>query len=190
MKLLRPLQFLAITSLLLALGACAGFSQSRTMHSFAFDPYLESENIDLLYYRYGSANEVGLRTSQHALNQIGKSPGISITGNLPVGDDLYVKWQDKRTGQIYEDSVDLKSRLPFIMYKQEIHPVIEGSQLYVYLVSYEPAREVMRSEDVEQIRQMNRTRRERVFNYRLRNRVIQIYPERIVDPHLPPDFKK
>jgi hypothetical protein len=189
MRLIKTLRFFAVSLLLLILAACA-ISSNRTHHSFQLDPSRESVGIDLLFYRYGSANEFGLRTSKADAEQGVISPGIGMSGVLPVGDDLYVKWRDKKTGQIYEDTVDLKSRLPSSMYKQELHPIIEGSQLYVYLISYEPVRDVMSMEDVERIRRTHKTLREKAFSFRLRNRVIQIYPEKIIDPHLPLDFKK
>lgn len=53
------------------------------------------------------------------------------------GDFLYVKWRLKQTGEVYEDTVDLKSRLPADITDHRIHFVIRGPQLYVYLISPE-----------------------------------------------------
>jgi hypothetical protein len=52
-----------------------------------------------------------------------------------LGDDLYVKWRIKSTGEIYEDTVDLRNRLPEDMHRQRIRFVVWGPQLYVYLIS-------------------------------------------------------
>lgn len=54
------------------------------------------------------------------------------------GDFLYVKWRNERTGQVYEDTVDLRQRLPADIAKHRIHFIIKGPQLYVYLISPEP----------------------------------------------------
>ena len=48
---------------------------------------------------------------------------------------MYVKWRIKSTGQIHEDTVDLRSRLPRDIKDHRIYFVIKGEQLYVYLIS-------------------------------------------------------
>lgn len=193
MKLVKKFQWLSLLLILSILTACAGASQvltNRAYHSLSFRPGTESVGIDLLVYRYGSANQFGLRTPSEDAAEGKISSGAAITGLLPVGDDFYAKWRDKNTGQIYEDTVDLKSRLPFSMDRQRLKPIIEGSQLYIYVISYDPVREVMSLADVDQIRRTHKTPRERVFSFALRNRVIQIYPTRLEDPHLPVSLRK
>ncbi len=54
------------------------------------------------------------------------------------GDVLYVKWRNKASGQIYEDTVDLRRRLPANITDQRIHFMVKGPQLYVYLISARP----------------------------------------------------
>jgi len=51
-------------------------------------------------------------------------------------DFLYVKWLDKTTGQVYEDRVDLTTRLPSFekMHGQTVYFLVEDNQLYVYLI--------------------------------------------------------
>jgi len=51
---------------------------------------------------------------------------------------LYVKWRDRTTGQVYEERVELKSRLPppRKMERSTIHWLIEDNQLFVYLIPY------------------------------------------------------
>jgi len=53
------------------------------------------------------------------------------------GDSLYVKWRIKSTSEVYDDTVDLKSRLPEDIANNRIHFIIKGSQLYVYLITPE-----------------------------------------------------
>ena len=193
MKLLKTFRWLALVLLLAALAACGGISQilsNRAFHSLDFRPGTESVDIDLMGYRYGSANQFGLRTPQADLDQEKNSAGAAITGQLPVGHDFYAKWRDKTTGRIYEDTVDLKSRLPLSMHKQEIHPIIEGSKLYIYLISYEAVRPYFTQSEANQIDTYAKNLRQNVLTKFARNKVIQIYPMRLEDPHLPPSLKK
>jgi hypothetical protein len=53
------------------------------------------------------------------------------------GDFLYVKWRIDSTGQVYEDTVDLKSRLPRDITNHEIYFIVKGTQLVVYLITPE-----------------------------------------------------
>ncbi len=52
-----------------------------------------------------------------------------------LGESLYVKWRIKSTGEVFEDTVDLKSRLPRDVTSYRIYFVIDVRQLRVYLVS-------------------------------------------------------
>lgn len=54
---------------------------------------------------------------------------------MPIGDYLYVKWRLKETGEVYEDTVDLRQRLPKDISEHRIYFDIQGAQLHVYLVS-------------------------------------------------------
>ena len=50
---------------------------------------------------------------------------------------LYVKWRDTETQKVYEDTVDLRQRLPKNIEDHRIYLMIKGAQLYVYLISPE-----------------------------------------------------
>jgi hypothetical protein len=50
------------------------------------------------------------------------------------GDSLYVKWRLRATGEIHEETVDLRHRLPRDITEHRIYFMIKGPQLYVYLV--------------------------------------------------------
>lgn len=54
---------------------------------------------------------------------------------MPVGEFLYVKWRVRATGQVYEERVSLRNRLPVDMKDHGLTFVIEGPQLYVYLIT-------------------------------------------------------
>ena len=54
---------------------------------------------------------------------------------MELGEDLYVKWRVKSTGAIYEDTVDLRRRLPRDITGQRLYFIAQGAQLHVYLIS-------------------------------------------------------
>lgn len=177
------------TALLLVACSTSQVVSGRAFHSLQFDPSRQSPNTEILYYQYGNSREHGLRTNSEDAAKGKSRQGINISGDLPVGEFFYVKWRNTQSGQVYEDRVDLASRIPFSIARQALHPIIEGSQLYLYLVSFDPVRPYFTKEQAEEIRVTHKTPREKVFNFYLRNRVIQIYPERMVDPHLPPGLR-
>ena len=109
-------------------------------HSFSFSAISESPDIEVLDYQYGSKSDyereggVGLRPAPYRLERGDIFTGVGITGTFPKGDYLYVKWRVKNTGQIYEDKVDLTTRLPKDINQHEIHFLIKGTQLFVFLL--------------------------------------------------------
>lgn len=117
----------------LALSACAS-GPSTVDHAFGFDARIDSPNMTILDYRYGNA-EHSASAGSTGIKQFGRSPQWeNINGAMPLGDTLYVKWQDKTTGQTYEDTVNLKPLLPFSMYLKRIYFVVKGPLLHVYLI--------------------------------------------------------
>ena len=92
--------------------------------------------------------------------------------------------------QVIEDTVDLKSLLPSSIQDHELRPIIDGTQLYVYLISYQPVRPYFSEAEADKIRRSHITPCEKVFTGYGRNRVIMIYPEKQIDPHLPPEMQR
>ena len=132
---------LFLTSLLssqLFLNACA--TEKYMFHSFSFNAIIQSPDIEVLDYQYGAKSDyereggVGLRPAPYRLERGDIFTGVGVGGVLPKGDYLYVKWRVKNTGQIYEDKVDLTTRLPKDITQHTIHFVVEKDQLYVYLI--------------------------------------------------------
>ncbi len=109
-------------------GACAS-GPAVVDHAFGFDARVDSPGIEILDYRYGEffKNSPVFR-DRGLIPQSGNN-----NGPMPVGDALYVKWRIKATGQEFEDTVNLKSRLPANMARQEVYFVVQGTQLHVYL---------------------------------------------------------
>lgn len=126
-------RWLAMMGLLLALAACAS-TPRLVWHAFNFDGWNDGwqATAELLEYSYGDQYE-----EVRGKAKGGYSAGVrsGVNGPMPVGEFLYVKWRLKATGEVLEDRVDLRNRLPRDMTDHELTFVIDGRQLYVYVVT-------------------------------------------------------
>jgi len=96
-------------------------------HGTDFTPVNRAET-ELLDCQYGDVHD-----------QVPTFPSglcFNVHGEMPLPEFLYVKWRDRTTGTVYEERVDLKSRLPSPrkMHRATVHWLIEDNQLYVYLI--------------------------------------------------------
>lgn len=133
---LRGLVWLLLVFAIAIQAACAAGPRLAT-HSFEFDARWDSPDIEILDYRYGNSKQHGTHPPEY-VRQSGKVAQQTGTyGKMLVGDDLYAKWRIKSTGEVCEDTVDLKGRLPDDITNHRIHFIIKGPQLYVYLISPE-----------------------------------------------------
>lgn len=146
----RWLASLILGVALVGLPACAT-GPKLTDHAFEFNASSDSPGVEILNYQYGNSNLPGTRLPPALLREGGVSGGTGINGPMPRGDSLYVKWRIKSTGEVFEDTVDLKRRLPADITRHRIYFIVKGSQLYVYLISPEklnpnpcPSREELR----------------------------------------------
>lgn len=126
---------------LFSLAACAGnpltvncLDNKSFYQWFSFN-MRENSDVEVLDYVYGTPNCPTISNSE-VMRQRGKSNQIDNQfGSIRRAEKLYVKWLIKSTGQVYEDTVDLKRRLPKDMTNNRIHFSVKSSQLYVYLVT-------------------------------------------------------
>ena len=127
-------KFLASVSFILALNSCA-MSPPGPWHAFSFDGWADkwAEQVDLLEYQYGDQYAVVHKKVIYGHAGIGSQGNVN--GPMPVGDFLLVKWRIKQTGEIINDRVDLRGRLASDMREHRVTFVIDGRQLYVYLVT-------------------------------------------------------
>jgi hypothetical protein len=118
-----------------SLTANASNSQKLVAHAFSFDGWNDkwAQKVDLLAYSYGDQYRMVQREVKYGEQTLGYSSGVN--GGMPVGEFLYVKWRIKETGEEIENKVDLRGRLPANMFDHQVTYVIEGKQLYVYLVT-------------------------------------------------------
>lgn len=103
-------------------------------HSFSFDTQMDSPDVEVLDYQYGSSKVFGTHADKERIALGQTFPSAGIFGALPRGEFIYVKWRDKKSGQIFEEKVDLRTRLPADIELLDVHFVIKGGKLYVYLV--------------------------------------------------------
>lgn len=161
--------------LLAAMAACAS-SPDIVEHGFSFDARWDSRDVEILDYQYGNSNQPGARPQDYSLRE-GKIPQqASITGKFPREDTLYVKWRIKTTGEVHEDTVDLKRYLPRDITGYDIRFIIEGSQLYVYLISLRPVRGYIDKAEYAEMKQAAVTPRQKRLVVYARHSVVLVYP--------------
>jgi hypothetical protein len=107
-------------------------SPKWAFHSFEFGDFMGRDNqgIHVINFRYGDSTIHGTHSDGDHANQ-----GTSVGGRMPVGDYLYVKWRVLATDKVYEDKVDLKSRLPSNMEDKTVYFMIKEQQLSVYVIT-------------------------------------------------------
>lgn len=134
MKIGQSTLFSALVLSTLFLGGC--MTKDLVNHTFEFNAGWESPDIEILNFRYGISNNThGTYVNNETLKSGMIPQAIGIHGTMSRGDFLYVKWQIKTTGEVIEDTVDLKERLPQNIEGHRIHFLVKGRQLYVYLIS-------------------------------------------------------
>jgi len=106
-------------------------------HSFSFNVASDAKRyghpeVDVLDYAYGDSHQLGTQPSKEGREMSGVFNLRAITGPMARGEFLYVKWRVKATGEVYEDRVDLRRRLPADITNYGVQFVIDGTQLYVY----------------------------------------------------------
>lgn len=131
------LKLLFVCILPFALISCATGGTTVVNHVFSFDTNRDSPDVQVLDYQYGDCKEFGTCANKYRVAEGKVFNAWTGGGLMPRGDFLYVKWRIKQTGQLFEDRVNLKDRLPDDITDCRIHFVIRGSQLYVYLISPE-----------------------------------------------------
>ncbi len=145
-RLLRMTAALSIACFMLAgLAGCATGSK-LVDHDFNFNGWYDTprwvDQVDLLAYSYGDQYHMVRddieKTKRLFPGSTSVPAGTSVGGPMPVGEFLNVKWRIKATGEVVEDKVDLRGRLAKDMTRHGLTFVIDGKQLYVYLITPEP----------------------------------------------------
>lgn len=119
--------------LLVVVAGCAT-GPKVVSHSFNYDGFNDkwADKVDLLAYSYGDQYpKVRGKAAQ------GETLGAqgNVNGPIPIGEFLYVQWRIKATGEVLEQRVDLRDRLPLDMTDHGLTFLIDGRQLYVYVTT-------------------------------------------------------
>ena len=144
-------------------------------HAFEYDTWIDSPDAEVLDYQYGNSRLPGVRPSAEALrlDQVGQQ--TIVDGPMLRGDFLYVKWRIRKTGQVFEDRVDLRNRLPKDLTGSRVHFVVDGKQLYVYVITREKVTGLCPADDQAAF---NRVRPEqRIYLEYCSREILQIYPD-------------
>lgn len=122
----------AILALALGVSSCAT-TGDIALYAVEFDAWRESPDIEILNYQYGDHQKTFFAPERERLKLGQTFKSGNLTGFLPRGDFLYVKWRIKNTGEVLEDRVDLRNRLPESLKDLTVHFVCHGRQLYVFV---------------------------------------------------------
>lgn len=155
------------TGLVVATGfllACAALDPTVVNHSFAFNANSDSPDIYIVDYRYGDSKNPMASNSEDMRLQGKSLQATSIHGPMKRGEFLYVKWRIKGTDEVYEDTVDLRHRLPADITRDVVYFIVRERQLFVYVVT--PERRL--SDDPQD--------GPKIYAYR---RTIRIYPDKV-----------
>lgn len=124
----------ALTSLL----ACSNLAQSipgktqYATYSTAFSRW-DRPTITVIDYQYSSNDKVFERWSPSLKAEGRNSGGGGYYGYRPVVEKLYVKWQLLETGEVFEDTADLRGKLPKSMERKILYFVVWDKQLNIYI---------------------------------------------------------
>lgn len=120
-------------SLLVVMAGCAT-GPKVVSHSFNYDGFNDkwADKVDLLAYSYGDQYPK-LKDKAAAGSTIGAQGNVN--GPIPVGEFLYVQWRVKATGEVLEQRIDLRDRLPRDMTDHGLTFLMDGRQLYVYVTT-------------------------------------------------------
>lgn len=171
-------RWLALLTIVCALSACA--SDPRVIeHAFGFDARWDSPDVEVLDFRYGDSKLPGVRNPDWVLAKGESFQTANTNGPMLVGDSLYVKWRIRSSGDVYQDTVDLRHRLPMDIKDHRIYFIAKGPQLYVYLISPEkltpnpcPSRDELRRLGNSD------TPADRIFSRYCNLKIITIYPDK------------
>ena len=120
-------------SLLVVMAGCAT-GPKLVSHSFNYDGFYDkwADKVDLLAYSYGD-QYTKLRDKAAPGSTLGAQNNVN--GPIPVGEFLYVQWRLKATGEVLEQRVELRDRLPRDMPNHGLPFLLDERQLYVYVTT-------------------------------------------------------
>ena len=133
--LLKLILSLMIGLIMTALTPAAN-AEKLQYFAFEFDFRKDNQHAAVQDYWFGNSKSHAWVRATEELVAKGQEWYFEATTQQGVpGGFLYVKWRDTETQKVYEDTVDLRHRVPKNIEDHTIYLMIKGHQLYVYLVS-------------------------------------------------------
>jgi hypothetical protein len=177
---------------LLLAGCATGYTGSTVAHGFEFHAGLDSPDIEVIAYRYGSPiDTIGgriVRTAQDTKD--GKDHTI-VSAEMPVGKELYVKWRIKATGQVLEETANLEAAWKRSMEGWILYFWVNKDKLQVYVMSSRSQRDYFTFEQGQQVDDYERVAKlPDSMQGAGRWQMYMLYPAYQVDPHLPPHLRR
>ena len=139
-------------------------------HEIEFDTRYDDQDAFVLDFKYMLGDKVIYGTPDEYVKKGAKYGRDGSNGPMNRGTSLYVRWVNKVTGKVYEDTVDLRHRLPADIKDKDIYFMIWGAQLYVYIVQSKTAP----SDELEKRHPGEKFIGPRMY---MALRTIQIYPD-------------
>lgn len=143
-------------------------------HGFEFNAHTDSPDIEILNYEYSTRKPHRDDLLGVGGNRVTQASHIS--GGFPRGDFVYMKWRVRSTGEVFEDRVDLRSRIPGSIKDKKIYCVIDGGQLYILLIDFWEYKKRVTTEELNKSRAEATTPLKRVLSSNILHHVQQIYP--------------
>jgi hypothetical protein len=126
-----------VLGVVMSMQTACGEEKRFAFHGLSYNQAVDMPQVEILDCLYGDG--LGAHTQQEVdAGKARRGECGNMSGDMPIGDFLYVKWRDKATGKEYEDKVDLRKRLPSPkeMYGTKVSFLIDENQLYVYLIPH------------------------------------------------------
>ena len=133
-RTLRACWFVFLCSLLMFLMTGCAVTPKTVPHSFAFAAYVDSPNIEVLDYRYGVEKTAIVRAPEWRVQQGEPTQQTGYFGDMPLGEELYVKWRIKSTKEIFERTVNLRMLLPEQMRGKVLTFTVIDKEIEVFVV--------------------------------------------------------
>lgn len=136
----RALKKVALLLAIPVVTACAGISVSSSgitrwaNYGMEFSRW-DRPTIHVMDYQYSANGKVFVQWDRALRDRGEYSGGIGRYGWYPIPDKLYVKWKLSATNEVFEETVDLQSRLPFQMEGKQIYFLVWDKELHVYLAT-------------------------------------------------------
>ena len=121
---------------LLILAGCAAIVGSGVSCGFSFDMRYDDQHAAVLdYLLMGEKTAIIGASKPPYVDKNHKSYFENIGYQYDRPRSLYLKWQDELTGNIHENTIDLRQSLPRDLDGTMLYFILHGSQVYVYLAN-------------------------------------------------------